>query len=132
MSELTEFTDPTPDLTDEELAMLREAGASEELIEVCGLDIEENDLVRQDGKTVQRNSVLVEVKKYLREWGAETSVELADHANLGGHFFQQLWEGDLFRAYSRADYNNKAILGEVFSEREINREKPSHLSRAEV
>ena len=131
MTELTKFTDPEPDLTDKEKDLLRDAGASDALMEVCEYNIEDCPR-RQDGKTVQSNSALREVKKYLREWESLTEEKLSEFSHLGGHFFSALWDGDLYSAYSRADYNNQTIMTEVFSQRRINRDKPTHAAEVEV
>ena len=126
MEELTDFTDPTPDLTDQERTLLRWAGADERLIEVCNFDVSSMEKKRDDGKTVARNSALVEVKKYLREWENLNEDNADDFDHYGGHFFGALWDGDLYKAYSRADYNNQAILMEVFGVRRINSTRPAH------
>jgi hypothetical protein len=128
MTELTDFNDPTPDLTDHERRLLRWAGADERLIEVCEFDIASMERDRDDGKAVYRNSVLEEVKKYLR--GTDhvppslTEEKVEEFTPYGGHFFTEMWEGDLYRAFSRADYNNQAILLEVFGLYRINATRP--------
>ncbi|AAL54942.1 hypothetical protein HfxHF1_145 [Halophage HF1] len=132
MTELTDFNDPTPDLTDQERTLLRWAGADERLIEVCQLDITSMENKRGDGKDVTRNSALVEVKKYLREWESLTEDNAKDFDHYGGHFFSALWDGDLYEAYSRADYNNKAIMLEVFGVRRINSVRPAHAAEVTV
>lgn len=126
MEDLTKFSDPTPDLTDQERTLLRWAGADERLIEVCQFDISSMENERGDGKAVSRNSALTEVKKYLREWEALDEDNAEDFDHYGGHFFSALWDGDLYEAYSRADYNNQAILMEVFGVRRINSTRPAH------
>ncbi|AGM10845.1 hypothetical protein M192_gp034 [Halorubrum tailed phage 8] len=126
MTELTDFTDPTPDLTDHERRLLRWAGADERLIEVCSFDVTSMESTRDDGKAVTRNSALVEVKKYLREWESLTEEKAEDFTHYGGDFFSALWDGDLYRAWGRADYNNRAILLEVFGEYRINATRPEH------
>lgn len=124
MSELTDFTDPTPDVTSDERSLLRQAGASEKLHLMCQAQLEE--IERADGKTPTRNSVLKEVKKYLREWENLDEESADDFSHLGGSFFSAIWDGDLYRAYSRADYNNQAIMVNVFGVREINNDRPMH------
>ncbi|NUC72578.1 hypothetical protein HTZ84_09695 [Haloterrigena sp. SYSU A558-1] len=46
---------------------------------------------------------------------------------MGGHFFEALWEGDLYDAFTRADLNNKKILLLTFGERRINAQRPSRM-----
>ncbi|QIR31262.1 hypothetical protein M1M18_gp038 [Halorubrum virus Serpecor1] len=132
MTELTNFTDPTPDLTDHERRLLRWVGADERLIEVCSFDVTSMERKRGDGKAVTRNSALVEVKKYTREWESLTEENAEDFDHYGGHFFSALWDGDLYEAYTRADYNNKAIMLEVFDVRRINSTRPAHAAEVTV
>jgi len=115
-----------PNLTDHERRLLRWAGADERLIEVCEFDISSMERQRDDGKAVTRNSALVEVKKYLREWENLNEDNAEDFDHYGGHFFGALWDGDLYEAYSRADYNNQAIMREVFGLYRINATRPEH------
>jgi hypothetical protein len=121
MTELTEFTDTTPDLTDEEKRLLKRAGASDALIEVCDADVD-----------VERHSALQETKKYLREWESLTDENAEEFSPLGGHFYQALWDGDIYAAYSRADGTNRPIILEVFGVRKINRNRPRHASKVTV
>jgi len=119
-----------PNLTDHERRLLRWAGADERLIEVCEFDISSMEQERDDGKDVYRNSVLEEVKKYVRGTdhvpSSLTEEKAEDFRPYGGHFFTALWEGDLYRAYARADYNNQAIMREVFGLYRINATRPEH------
>ena len=124
MTELTDFTDPTPDLTDEERNLLRRAGASEELLQLCNQSIE--GVIRDDGKEVDRHSVLSEVKKYLREWENLTEENAHSFEHVGGGFFSKMWEGNLYAAYGHADYNNQALMFEQFGVRKINDDRPNH------
>lgn len=126
MTELTNFTDPTTDLTDREKTLLRTAGASEELITMCDTKID--SLERQDGKPVDRHSVLQEVKKYLREWEDLDEDSAADYRHVGGGFFSKIWDGELYAAYNHADYNNRAIMTEAFTTWEINNDRSTHQS----
>ena len=134
MTELTDYNDPTPDLTEEERTVLQWAGASEQLIEMCQVDVTE--IERRDGKKIQRNSILEEIKKYLRGTPAippQLNKENAEEFEpYGGHFFTAMWEGDLYRAYSRADHNNKPVMLEVFGTGRINRDRPAHASEVEA
>jgi len=124
MTELTDFTDPTPDLTEQERSLLRQAGASEKLLQMCNAEI--NGVIRDDGKAVNRHSVLQEVKKYLREWENLTEETVNEFDHYGGHFFTALWNGNLYDAYRRADYNNQALLLDAFGVRRINDDRDSH------
>jgi hypothetical protein len=125
-----------PNLNDHERRLLRWAGADERLIEVCQFDINSMESERKDGSSVYRNSVLEEVKKYVR--GTDHVPPLLTEENVeeftptGGHFFTAMWEGDLYRAYSRADYNNQAIMLEVFGEHRINTTRPENAPPVEA
>lgn len=121
MTELTDFTDPTPDLTSDEKNLLRTAGASEHLITLCDAEVE-----------VERHSVLEETKKYLREWENLTSETAEDFNHVGGHFYSAMWSGDLYNAYRRADGTNRPLLLEVFGAHHINQYKPTHATKVEV
>jgi hypothetical protein len=128
MNELTDFDDPAPDVTSDERTLLRKAGASEELIQMCQATL--SAIRRHDGKTPTGNTVLKETKKYLRgtdHVGPQLTEDNAEEfSQYGGHFYTAMWEGDLYRAYSRADYNNQAIMTHVFGVRRINDHRPSH------
>jgi len=124
MTELTDYTDPTPDLTSKERSLLRRAGASEVLIQMCSVHLD--GIEKRGGKQVTRNSVLQEVKKYTREWEDLNEDTADDFSHLGGGFFSAMWDGDLFAAYSQADSNNKAIMMERFGVRKINNHRPAH------
>lgn len=126
MTELTNFTDPTTDLTDREKTLLRVAGASEELIEMCETEID--SLERADGKPVDRNSVLEEVKKYIREWEDLDGDSAKGYTHVGGGFFSKIWDGELYAAYNHADRNNRAIMLEAFTTWEINNDRSTHQS----
>lgn len=130
MTDLTNFTDPTTDLTDREKTLLRTAGASEELIEMCDVEIE--SLERDDGRPVDRHSVLMEVKKYTRKWKDLDEDSASDYSHLGGSFFSKIWDGELYAAYNHADPNNRAIMAEAFDARQINRGRKMHQSSVSV
>lgn len=121
MSELTHFTDTTADLTDHEKELLRTAGCSEALIELCDT---ETDL--------ERHSALQETKKYLREWENLTEEKANEFRHLGGSFYTHLWDGNLYKAFTMADNNNSEIMLKAFSIREINRDRPSHADEVRV
>lgn len=121
MNELTNFTDTTPDLTCIEKNLLRLAGASEELIQLCDT---ETDL--------DRHSALQETKKYLREWETLTGETTDEFTHLGGSFYSELWDGNLYKAFTMADNNNSEIMLNAFSVREINRDRPSHADEVSV
>ena len=129
MEDLTKFNDPTPDLTDQEKTILRRAGADELLIEVCEFDISSMENERGDGKDVYRNSAMEEAKKYVRGTDYVDATLTEENAEkftpYGGHFFTALWDGHLYEAYSRADYNNQAVLKELFGIRRINAARPA-------
>ena len=122
MTELTDFTDPTPDLTDDEKDLLREAGADEKLIELCDTQV----------NGIERNSSLQEVKKYLREWENLNEDTADGFTHLGGGFFTKMWNGNLWKAYGHADQNNKELMKEAFGLRRINNERPAHRSKIQA
>lgn len=134
MTQLTDYDDPKPDITKEERSLLRKAKASEELIQLCQVNIEEMQHI--EGAIPTRHSVLQETKKYLRGTsviGPQLTEENArEFVPYGGHFYTAMWDGDLFRAYSRADPNNKAIMEEQFTVQQINREKPQNATPVRV
>lgn len=130
MTELTNFTDPTTDLTRFEKDNLLLAGASEELIEMCETEVD--GLVRRDGKPVDRNSVLEEVKKYTRKWETLDENSAPGFSHMGGGFFSKIWDGELYAAYNHADQNNKAIMAEAFDARQINEGRKMHQSPVSV
>ena len=121
MEQLTHFTDTTPDLTDGEKELLRTAGASEALIVLCET---ETDL--------DRHSALQETKKYLREWENLTEEKVDEFSHLGGSFYSQMWDGNLYKAFSMADANNSEIMLDAFSVREINRDRPTYADKVGV
>jgi hypothetical protein len=121
----TQIGSNVADLTEDELDLLRRAGASDKVIQMCRQGIE--GVVRPDGKPVQRHSVLQECKKYVRGAGGSpwlTEEKLGDFKQLGGSFFTAVWDGDLHAAYHSADPNNKALMEAAFSPMQINRTKP--------
>lgn len=126
MTELTAFTDATPDLTRFEKDNLRLAGASEALIQMC--DTEISYLKQSDGSPVDRHSVLTEVKKYTRKWEDLDEVSAHNFTHLGGGFFSKIWDGELYEAYNCADPNNKAIMLEAFNINQINSGRKMHQS----
>lgn len=132
MTDLTDYDDPTPDLTRTERDLLRLAGASEELILMCTVFLPDVPPRRGQGRKPARNSVMEETKKYLRGTDFVSAPLTEDSTDefepYGGHFYQAMWDGDLYRAFSRADRNNSAIMLHVFSVYEINQDKPQNAS----
>lgn len=120
---LTEVGSNVPDLTEDELDLLRRAGASDATIRMCKQSIE--GVVRPDGKEVDRHSVLQECKKYVRGTGSMdpfiTEENAEEFSEYGGSLFSHIWSGDLHDAYGRADPNNVALMEAVFSPVEVNR-----------
>lgn len=103
-------------ITEEHINFLRNAGASEELIEVITYSPEDNP-----GIGVSRNSAREEIKKYII-WGRiDSDKNPQEFSHLGGGFFTQLWNGDLYNTYNRADLNNQTILTTVFGTDNIDR-----------
>jgi len=81
---------------------LEDAGASRLLIEMVEVNPEDAG--------VERNFVRTEVQKYCY-WENEISADaIAGNKNLGGGFFQTVWDGDVRLAFGRADSTNKQIL----------------------
>ncbi|QRV15055.1 hypothetical protein JMJ58_19440 [Haloterrigena salifodinae] len=105
------------ELTQDHLDFLFDAGASPAFLEVVGQT--GDDLP----STVERNSARDEVKKYVK-WG-DLDGSPDDLVPMGGHFFEALWSGDLYDAFTRADLNNRKILLLTFGERRINAYRPN-------
>ena len=78
--------------------LLREAGASDALVTVV------------QHETDRRNSARSEVQKWVESWDVTDAEEMPPVS--GGHFFDALWNGNLAKAWKRADGNNRAILRE--------------------
>lgn len=108
------------ELTDDHRDFLWSAGASAVFMEI--LQKTPDDLPT----TVDRNSARSEVKKYVK-WG-DLDGNPEEFQHIGGHFFDALWRGDLYEAFTRADLNNRKILLTVFGERRIDshRTHPSY------
>jgi len=103
-------------ITEEHISFLRNAGASEKLITVINYSPEDNP-----GIGVSRNSAREEIKKYIM-WGKiDDDKDPQEFSHLGGGFFTQLWNGDLYNTYNRADLNNQTILTTVFGTDNIDR-----------
>ncbi|TQQ81879.1 hypothetical protein [Halonotius roseus] len=87
-------------LTENTFTFLQAAGASGEFLE----------FLRHDNESSIRRSVQSDLRH-----GA-LSGDPTEYAPLGGHFFDNLWEGDLFGAWRRADPANRRIMRDVFGE----------------
>jgi hypothetical protein len=88
------------EITEDHKDFLREAGASHAFMEVLATD------------TDSRHSVREKVKSHIY-WGdldAEAGKSPETFKPLAGHFFNALWDGDLFHAWVRADLNNKPLM----------------------
>ena len=96
-------------ITEEHINFLRNAGASEELIEVINYSPEPNP---KNG--LVRNSAREEIKKYIMWGDIDSEKDPQEFSQIGGGCFTQLWNGNLYDAYGRADLNNKDILTTVF------------------
>lgn len=97
------------ELTIGNLRFIRDAGASEAIL----------DLIKFPAESIgiNRNSARQEVRKYVFWDDLDGNPDEFDH--LGGHFFTAMWDGDLFEAWVRADLNNKVLMMEVFDEERI-------------
>ena len=99
------------DLTNEHHDFLKTAGASDELLKLIAFSPETAG--------VPRHSTREEVEKYV-EWGdLDLDRDPAEFRPIGGHFFEKMWNGDLFGAWLRADLNNKSLMAECFGEADI-------------
>ncbi|QSG06362.1 hypothetical protein [Halapricum desulfuricans] len=92
------------ELTDEHVAFLEAAGASDRFLELIRFP--------KEAARVPRHSTQQEVKKYI--FYGDLGGDPAEFRYSGGHFFDAMWRGDLFGAWLRADLNNKALLRECF------------------
>ena len=94
------------ELTNEHIRFLSKAGASDDFIDLLTF--------LPPSTTVKRHSVREEIQKYVY-WGSlNIEKDPATFSHCGGHFFTALWNGDLFEAWGRADFNNKALLIKCF------------------
>ncbi|SEL18983.1 hypothetical protein [Haloferax larsenii] len=108
------------ELTADHFEYLYQAGASVALMTVVRKPL--NELP----STVNRNSARDEIKKYVK-WG-EFKKDPSEFRPKGGHFFNALWKGDLYDAFTRADLDNRKILLSVFGEGAIDAHRPSNWS----
>jgi hypothetical protein len=97
------------DLTLGHFRFLREAGASDEMLDMVK--------AKPGLAGISRNSCKQEVKKYVFWESLEGDPE--DFTPMGGHFFSALWDGNLFDAWRRADLNNKSLMLEIYGESRI-------------
>lgn len=101
------------ELTEEHYDFLCSAGAAQPLMEIVQKTASELD--------VERNSAREEVKSYV--FYGEFKKEPSEFSPYGGHFFTALWEGDLYRAFCRADGNNTRALLALFGALRINADR---------
>jgi len=87
-------------LTDDTFRYLQAAGASGEFLE----------FLRHDSESSVKRSVYSDLRH------GSIGGDPTEYAPLGGHFFDNLWEGDLFGAWRRADPANRRIMRDVFGE----------------
>lgn len=99
---VTDVLEWAEEFEDELLGALQTAGASEMMKRLVR--------TRIDGV---RHSTLEELHKWSDD-GVPT-VEAAERASdLGGGFFQKVWDGDYAEAYLHADKNNQRIIEEAY------------------
>lgn len=97
--------------TQNELDVIREAGASAALIRVIDRD--------PAGCGAERNSTAGEVRKVLRnEDGTLREPETVAEQFSGGSFSTDLWNGHLMEAFVHADIDNCRILTREFGRQE--------------
>jgi hypothetical protein len=103
------------ELTTDHLTFFKEAGASEiflKLVQVNPMDA-----------GVHRNSTQEEAKKYVYLGYLEG--DPGEFSHEGGFFFTEMWAGNLYEAFCKADINNSILLKEVFGENSINNDRES-------
>ena len=105
------------ELTHEHFRFLKQAGSSLALREVVA--VEPDDLPRG----VTRNSARDEVRKRIYCGDIGPDKDPSEFTPLGGHFFNHLWEGNLYDAFVRADGNNLPLLLDVFGAATINADR---------
>lgn len=94
------------ELTNEHTRFLSKAGASDSFIDLLTFPKEVTG--------INRHSVRDEVRKYVYWGDLDPDKDPAEIVPCGGHFFTALWNGDLFEAWGRADFNNKSLMIECF------------------
>lgn len=105
MSKGNTANDSNDPLTTETVEFLTKAGADNLLLRVA------------EERVAGRNSAREEIRKYASH-GMLTG-ESEEFHHMGGHFFGALWDGELFEAWVRADAQNKRILRQKFTEKEL-------------
>lgn len=86
---------------------LEDAGASKMFRRIVALD--EDSLPAG----VERNSVRQEARKHCY-WADHVSAQVfKEKKHYGGHFYEAAWDGNVERAFGRADGNNQAILEQL-------------------
>lgn len=103
------------ELTSEHLAFFREAGASEIFLKLIQIDPKDAG--------VYRNSVQQEAKEYVYLGYDDENPEKFSYE--GGFFFTDIWDGNLYEAFNKADLMNASLLKIVFGESSINEDRPS-------
>lgn len=96
-------------ITDEHKQFLKEAGASAVFLEYLNFS--------EESVGISRHSPKEEVRSYIFHNCFDGEPEMFDH--VGGHFFSALWDGNLFRAWTRADLNNRTLMQACFGEKRI-------------
>ena len=96
------------ELTDNHYQFLRDAGAS---------DIFHVLLQHPAGNL--RHSIREEVIKYTFWGDISEQKDPSEFQHVGGHFFGAMWDGDLFRAWTRADLTNRSHLLDCFGTEQI-------------
>jgi hypothetical protein len=97
--------------------LLRESGASDAFITLLKTNSEDVG--------VERNSCRAEINKWVRWNDGEINEEAVRELSFGGGFFKEMWNGELYNAFKRADSSNKAILTEAFGLAYINSQRPA-------
>lgn len=106
--------DTTPDeieITDDHIQFLREAGASEEFLDMVETDPEQYG--------VPENSAAQKIRSLIRTGDLNLSADPEDFRFCAGGFLTKLWNGDLFGAWRKADLNNTPLMLEVYGKRII-------------
>jgi hypothetical protein len=106
-TEYESYTDV--ELTTDHMMFLSKAGASDLLIDLLTFP--------KEAAGVSRHSAREEIKSYI--FFGEFESHPTDFSPYGGHFFSAMWDGDLFGAWLRADFNNKSLLRKCFGESRI-------------
>lgn len=104
MSEYNSVADV--ELTNDHYNFVRNAGASEMLIQLAQFS------PQQAGVT--RNSIREQIRQHVFWGDISEDNDPEQFSHLGGGFFTQIWEGKLYEAYCRADLNNQAILVTIY------------------